>query len=111
MFSEDLLIRSQKDSMANIISFLLEPNSFTAERGFSLNPMQAEIAPTFRLNKRQWDQPKDLGETEAGDNQLKEARLEDYIRTQQARQRRQNVNVGVLKVAPTTEAIIFQQQT
>jgi hypothetical protein len=47
--------------------------------------MQGEIAQTFRLNKRQWDQPKDLGEFEAGDNQLIEARLEDYIRTQQVR--------------------------
>jgi hypothetical protein len=39
--------------MANIISFLLEPNSFSADKGFAYNPMQAsEIAQNFRLNKK-----------------------------------------------------------
>jgi hypothetical protein len=53
MFSEDLLIRSQRDSMANVIPFLLELNAFTSSNGFTLNPMQsAEMMATFRLNPK-----------------------------------------------------------
>lgn len=41
-FSEDLLIRSQRDSMANVIPFLLDPFAFTSQHGFRQNPVQGE---------------------------------------------------------------------
>jgi hypothetical protein len=83
MFSEDLLIRSQRDSMSNIIPFLMEPNALTAEKGFRLNPMQtSEMLQIFRLNPKRIS-VRAIGETEAVEEDFaKEAKLEEFMRVQ-----------------------------
>lgn len=114
LFSEDLLIRSQRESMATIIPYLLEPNAFTAAHGFRLNPLQSvETSSMLRLNPRQRIYSKAIMQDDAAEeeDQAKEERLEEHIRQQQLRARRDQKQHGKeLALATTSDAAIFVQK-